>query len=137
MRQRQRPASRRARTRSHVFGRFAYRRVAVVGHQDLIAWRKAQRSQHGVAPRCRVLDEDEIVRTRVHEGGKAGRRGAQRRRQLLAHEVGRMALHQPAPTFLLGEHRARRRTEGAVIKEGDRGIEQPFVSGNIRAQRSG
>src|SRR5262249_36994505 len=46
--------------------------------------------------------------------------------------------HQGAPAVLLGEHRARRRPERAVVQKRDLGIEPPFVSGeSLPAKRGG
>jgi hypothetical protein len=79
--------------------------------------------QHRVAGGRGVLHEGQVVRTRADKVGKPCRCCPQRRRQLLAHEVRRVALHQRAPAFLLGEHRARRRAERAVVEERDLRIE--------------
>ncbi len=104
----------------------AHRAVAVVEQQDLVAGRKSEAAQHGVAALGGVADEGEPLRIGVEMPRQGGGSGAQRAGQFLRHEAARLRLHPAAPARLLGQDAARRGAEGAMVHGEEAGLEHPL-----------
>ena len=111
-----------------------HRAIAMRQHQDLVIRLQAQRPQHGVASGGRVVDEHHVIPARADEPRQPIRRRPQRVRHHRPHEPGRLRLHPIAPGPLFGQHRQRRRAEGAVVDRQEIRIEPPQAAA-LPAQR--
>src|SRR6266446_6569391 len=99
--------------------------VGVVGHQELVPRRERQRAQHGVHGGGRVRDEDQALRVGAEERGERAPGVVEQRLQVAYEEAHRLPLEALAQALLRLQDRARAGAEGAVVQEGDRGVERP------------
>ena len=95
----------------------ADRAVHVVGGNDPVPRREAERAKHRVHPARRVLEEDGALGSGPDEPGKRGSRLPDEARQLVHEEPGGLRLHAKAPLVLAIEELARRRAVRPVVEE--------------------
>src|SRR6266566_6440100 len=110
--------------------------VLVVRRQQLVTGRETQRAEHGVDAGRGVLDEREVLRVSTKERSKLGASAIEKSFQVIVEEAAGPALETIAQLPLGAKDDPRARSKRAVIEEGDRRVQDPFVGPGRRHPRT-
>ena len=110
--------------------------VLVVRRQQLVIGREPQRAEHGVDAGRGVLDEREVLRVSTKERSKLGASAIEKSFQVIVEEAAGPALETIAQLLLGAKDDPRARSKRAVIEEGDRRVQDPFVGPGRRHPRT-
>ena len=91
--------------------------IHVVGGNDPLPRREAERAKHRVHPARRVLEEDRALGSGSDEPGERGGRLPDEARQLVHEEPGGLGLHAEPPSVLALKELAGRRAVRPVVEE--------------------